>query len=474
MRNLDKIYDEGVIQNRFSDLRKLNKKYRSKGPSIYTLRRRVFNSAVGILSLIEEIPFADLSWDLYFLIKDKNFSELANSYKAVLEVAKMQPDKFLNQLYEFYRQTAKKIKEKNLVRPFFEFLSILMSDFEEQDSKVSAAHKVYVAYLNLLLEQTEFLRTNLFDVDKVIVGINTKGKLMEITDVAPGLDTVCYSLEEALESQNFKRLAAIQNQYHFDLNEAEMLITRCQTFDNNVYAMTPYISEYTMDIVPVDFIAADIESIINSVPKVRTPIDTDVLMHKRRTLPTNGLVVEDKNKQSFMHKTLLKEIIYNGEVVILYKLTTALGEMSGFYRKSDNTFYSIAGHSKNEHVQPIDDVIKNLVLWAYTAYVCGEQIDVNTESYISHFYDYTAVDIAFVGKGGKLRVPSSGIPRQLIAYQDGYETEVKYISGYIRNLPSGQSASQKAIDAAKALGYDLLPCQTYVNPFERTAWIKKK
>ena len=74
MRNLDKIYDEGVIQNRFSDLRKLNKKYRSKGPSIYTLRRRVFNSAVGILSLIEEIPFADLSWDLYFLIKDKNFA----------------------------------------------------------------------------------------------------------------------------------------------------------------------------------------------------------------------------------------------------------------------------------------------------------------------------------------------------------------------------------------------------------------
>lgn len=61
-----------------------------------------------------------------------------------------------------------------------------------------------------------------------------------------------------------------------------------------------------------------------------------------------------------------------------------------------------------------------------------------------------------------------------IAGDDRYETEVKHISGYIRKLPDGQKASERAVTLAQSLGYDLADNETYVQPFERSSWIIRK
>lgn len=455
------------------ELRYLYKKYKTKGQPIYVMRHRVFNSSIGILKIIESISFADLSWDLYFLIEDTEFSEIANMYKTVLETAKMQPQKFIRQLYEFYSKTAKKIKDRGLVKQFFDFLSLLLT--YTQDTLIAkrnpVKHQVYVAYMNLLLEQTEFLRSNIFDYDKVIVGIDTKGKTMEVNDVAVNLDIFCYDLEETVLAKG--DIEAVQRRYNMDIVTMSNLLQQCQNFNNNIYVMTPYINEYTMDIVPMNFISNDIEPIMDTVPVVKKTVDIEQLCKKRRTLPTNGLNITI-GENSFVNKLLLREIIYQGEVVVLYKATTSLGETSGFYRKSNDVFYSMFGHSGNEYIMPLDDVLKNIVLWAYTSYVCSEKVTLNTEYYLEYFRDHTRPKISFIAKSGKLRVPSSGIPKQMIAYQDGYETEIRYIAGYIRKLPAGQTPSQKAIDAARALGYELSVDETYVCPFERSAWVKIK
>ena len=55
---------------------------------------------------------------------------------------------------------------------------------------------------------------------------------------------------------------------------------------------------------------------------------------------------------------------------------------------------------------------------------------------------------------------------------DGTQTKTKHINGYIRKLPDGQKASEKAVQLAKSLGYNLLPSETYVAPFERQSWFK--
>lgn len=58
--------------------------------------------------------------------------------------------------------------------------------------------------------------------------------------------------------------------------------------------------------------------------------------------------------------------------------------------------------------------------------------------------------------------------------QEIYETEVKHTSGYIRKLPDGQKASERAVTLAQSLDYDLAENETYVQPFERSSWIINK
>ena len=475
-------YDQRFLQEHVEDLKQLNKKYKNKGLAIYTIRRRVFNSAMSILALIEPIPFADLSWDLYFLIENTDFSVLANGYKGVLETAKVQPKKFIQQLYEFYRKTGKKIKEQGLTRQFFTFLSLLMSysddDLIKRERPIE--HNVYVAYLNLLLEQAEFLRSNIFDHDKVVAGIDTHGNVMEITDFAPNADAFGSAIEDALTLKDqdicTQAIYVAEQKYGIKVADFELLLLQCQNYDNNIYAMVQYINEYTMDIVVNndEAMSADVEPIIHVVPVSGIPIDVKQLTRKRRTLPTNGLKITIGNN-TFIQKMLLKEIVDSGEVVVLYKAYTALGAFSGFYRQSDDVFYSIFGHTNNKIGNVLNDVVKNIVLWGYTSYVCHDTIEIDTVHYLQYFDDnVNNPDVSYVSKNGKLHIPSSGVPRQLIAYQDGYETEVKYITGYIRKLPIGQTASPQAIDTARALGYELAPNETYVCPFERNVWIRKK
>lgn len=50
----------------------------------------------------------------------------------------------------------------------------------------------------------------------------------------------------------------------------------------------------------------------------------------------------------------------------------------------------------------------------------------------------------------------------------------KNINGFIRRLPAGQKASERAILIAESYGYELKSDETYVTPFVRRQWLKKK
>ena len=82
-------------------------------------------------------------------------------------------------------------------------------------------------------------------------------------------------------------------------------------------------------------------------------------------------------------------------------------------------------------------------------------------------------EVSFTSIPGKLRVPINCKHIRSIAGKEGYESTIKHINGYIRKLPDGQTASEKASATAGALGYLLAPDETYVCPFERTAWITR-
>ena len=91
--------------------KRLDKKYYTKGESIYVLHRRTLQTAKSIIDLINDIPADDLYLELYMLVKDKDFGNFVGRYQYVLEMAKEKPDVFAEQLYEFYLKMASTIKK---------------------------------------------------------------------------------------------------------------------------------------------------------------------------------------------------------------------------------------------------------------------------------------------------------------------------------------------------------------------------
>ena len=456
-------------------LKKLNKKYYSKGWSIYVPHRRTFNSALAILEDIHDIPFEKLTLELYFLISDKNFEKIANDYKRAIEIGKKQPEKFIFQLYEFYKKEARYIKDNNLSEKYFEFVSNLQAMAEEEND--IEKRQVYRAYVQILLEQCMFMTKDNLNFNQIVIGIDTDGNIIEGTDLYPNLDIPVYEIEEAsIKNRSMiddDKVFGFFKKWGYDINseeEAEELRIESQIFGNVVQYLIPFVNEYTIDILPEKPMSVRLGEYIDKIPLPLLTTDySDLLQKRRRTLPTNGLVIEFSN--SFYRKLLLKEVYRFGQVVLLYKLETWYGDIVGAYRTKDNLFYSNYTHATN-NVNKLDDIIKEFVLWGYTSFVCDEEMLSLTTDCYQRFFNEHKTEVHFTQIGGKLKPASNKLVRHIIAGKEGYETQTKHINGYIRKLPDGQKASEKAIQLAKSLGYSLLPSETYVAPFERQSWFK--
>ena len=458
-------------------LKKLDKKYLTKGYPIYVPRRRTFNSAMVILQKIEDIPFQKLTLELYFIIKDTGFQKVAEDYKRVIEIAKVQPEKFVFQLYEFYKKEAKYIKDNNLLEKYFDFVATLQ-EMSELETDTTKKH-IYMALVQILLEQTMFLTHNNLDFNKIVVGISTDGNPIESDDIYPNLDLPVYDIEKMIASGKVPSLTDVSKAYHnwgYNVNsieEGENWRLKSMYYSYLIQYMIPFVNEYTIDILPKKILEPlSLNSFAAMIPSSLFLDFESFLDKRRRTLPTNGLHVFFSN--GFFKEILLKEIYKSGQVVMLYKLQTRAGEMSGVYRTRSKFFFSALVQDKCNGF--LHMAIKQLILWAYTAYVCDQEgIALTTKSYQSCFHTNEDVGITFTQVGGQLRkVDSGSVAHQKIAGKDGFDSTVKHINGYIRKLPDGQKASENAVQLALFLGYELSPNETFVAPFQRTSWFKVK
>ena len=459
--------------------KKLDKKYYAKGESIYVLHRRTLQTAKSIIDLINDIPADDLFLELYMLVKDKEFGSFVGRYQYVLEIAKEKPDTFAEQLYEFYLKMASDIKKNNYYQGFFEF----MSYFQNEDMRAMDAKRqlVYRAYVNLLMNQTEFLRRNKFELNKMVAGVTTKGELIEVDDICPSLDFCVHEIEhialmtpDKLTPDTMLKVYAKRGYKVNSWEDTEILRVTQQLHTNVVAYLTPYINEFTIDIIPQSSFSPVLGEYLKDVPVLVKNSDAfkETLCHRRKTLSANGLKIHFENS-TFTKDVLLKEIYHNGAIVCLYRIETTQGETAGFYNTQTKQFVSMFTHTE-EQTTLLGNYIENTILWCYAAFVGSDTSILPTAECYNEYLNDPNAEITFTSIGGKLRVPTETKHIRTIAGDDRYETEVKHISGYIRKLPDGQKASERAVTLAQSLGYDLADNETYVQPFERSSWIINK
>lgn len=154
-------YDE-IMKLAEASHRRIDKKF-ADDPS-YVIRKRVVNAATEVIHKINNLDFNNLATDIYLICDEVGYKFFSSKYRNVIEFAKLHPEKLFDQLYKYLRDIAREIKKENLLQEFFMFMSVL-----SEATHISLEHReIFLAYLDLLSEQTEFLRPNVFSVCSII------------------------------------------------------------------------------------------------------------------------------------------------------------------------------------------------------------------------------------------------------------------------------------------------------------------
>lgn len=450
-----------------------------KSPEISKIiQRRTLRSAMAVIRCLDGLDFTDFSHTLFFLCANSNATEFNRIYQAQLELALIDEERFVKDLHKFYKDTAKKIIDENLYSTYFQFRSFFcLRRYTYNDTPRQRA--VAEAYMDLLLQQGEYLRD---DLNKVVAGITTDGEPILVDDHMPFLDSITFTLEhEALVLKKLntpllfnRRLRALLTQHGLAPMSLDDLERLCQTdriYANTISTMSPYINEYTVDMLPgaKNAIQADIS--VLSFLHVDSDIDElkDGLKHRARTLASNGVEftfqpVEDQ----IFRRVKMKEVLFDNEIIMLYKVETMIGETSGFYNTHTGLFFSLLIEASADQFYYS---LQRLILYLYSCAVLRNGKDLlDKVRDVIRFHDVPGGNIMTIDYTLKTAL-NSGKPRDVYHQksverdESKYQYEMRQIQGFVRRLPEGRKASQEAQDRAALLGFDLEYNETYVQGF---------
>lgn len=473
---MDTIKTTELLEQSFDWWKKLNKKLKDKPQAVQVLQKRTMNTAIAILENLIDVPYTELSMSLYFYCQDVQMTQFTRLYESQIELAGANPEKFVFQLHSFLNQISSKIKKENLYLEFFEFSYRCSRARLSPYLLKSINPQVIMAYLNILLQTTEYLRPSKFDFSQNISGITTSGEVITTKDPFPLLDMGGYDLqlctEKILKDKNplmlsQELLQQCYSKYGYPIKsyeDVEILSNVDRVYTAMVSTLYPFINEFTYDILP----DKPFNTIANPLSCLTSGITyslTQKLKKRKKTLPTNGVLITFEDNP-FFKTLLLKEIHFDTGIFCLYKMTTAGGDISGFYDTKDPFFYSVLlDYSPKE----LHNNFADLCLFIYACYTLNDtDLDI---SKLGDFFIYEGLPLKATAllQGGNLKnkyhsseTHKSTGPRK---GSDAYTSESKTIQGFIRKLPNGQKASEKAVALAESLGYDLTPNETYVQPF---------
>lgn len=447
--------------------KRINKKF--SGKPNYIIQHRVCNTACDIVKALNGVEFEKLDLDLYLMCQNVGYKDFSLKYEGVLEYAVLKPSEFVDELYKFYNDTARYIKKNNLLDNFYLFFTT----FEEMaysfsGDRTSSEYKVFISYMDLLTEQLEFIRPNLFNINQLVVGITTDDEMLVQNDPFPNLDVPSYEIFKS-QVHDIAEGIKLYEKYGYDLEKLEETHAASMFHINNINLLVPYINEFTYDMVPTETYFPSIE--LENIIETKDTDFTDMLLRRKRTLPANGLSVSFENSK-YIKKMLLKEVYYNQSINLLCKFSTIRGDVTVRYNTRTKKFFSPFDYSSKAATM-YHNFLKQIALWVYSAYVCpSEDIMPTNEGYHEFADDPNAV-VTFASIGGKLRSTLEGSSNSHLDYEK-YKEKTVSIAGYIRKLPAGQKASDKKKELAALLGLELKDNETYVEGFIRTSWVLKE
>ncbi len=495
--------EEYEMNLRFKYAEIWDKKYRDKGQAIWAFQRRTLSSACVITVKVKDLDFGAASTYMFHLAnKSGECRPIIEAVNSQIEYAMVNPDKFIKGLHKFFQELTKPIKRDKKYALYFKSLAYVQECAHNGliiDGKVEHNKAIELAAVDMLLQGTEYLKKQDFDITNIVVGISTEDEPIIIRDLYPLVDIPGYYFEALLLGRGYdkndrkipmeKRMEMLPIYYErfgykgiTDADLSRQLTTASQLYNNTVLSMATIMNEYLVDMLPANPLVQNTPYQAQWWPELRTVMHStefykDALHHRRRTLPTNGAVIQLSFHQ-MVREVKLKETCRDNEIICVYKIVTAAGDLSGYYNTNTEWFYSMLDDSNNMKVM---GQIQNLVLWLYTALVCDLPDVLPTDASFRRFFDTyegAPTDVRFLALGGKprnyLKKDAEDDGELRVFDKSKYDASSKNINGFIRKLPVGHKASERSVRIAESYGFELHEDETFVTPFVRRQWLRKK
>ena len=370
---------------------------------------------------------------------------------------------------------ARKIQKEDLYDLFFEFYyRCVKLRLRNENEKINET--VTTAYQNLLIQQLEYLRPEKYDLKTFVAGRKTTGELIVREDPFPTFDVPIFQLRSELEqgkrfSKTEEHLYELYRKQGYPIHserDQQLIVAQDKIHTTTCCMLLPFINEYTFDVLPQTVYNANSDIIHRILPNMPSSVLRADLRRRKRTLPTNGAKVKFIGT-SILQELLLKEILYDGSIYLLYRLSTGNGDLCGVYETRDQFFYSIFQSSIGHEY--LTEGIETLVLYCYASLVLGGKYLLPDLHEAVKILDCEKLEASGFGQGGQLR---NAYDREEPRRTGEYEAGEASIQGYIRRLPAGQKASREAVELAESLGYELEQNETYVRPFIRQVFRLKE
>jgi len=193
--------------------------------------KRTVNSGLMITERIRTVSFSELTTRQYFRKIDKEILPFIRKYEYIMEGAKLDKDKFLDDLDDFYKTMAAEIKSNHL-RTFLDLIHAWNEKYIQMQCE-KADMSIGTSYISLLMQQYGYLNEN---EKYMLYGLTTTGEGIYCEDMFPLLDMPNYNFTE---KNLYIKNGEVEERKNCQLTLDGMFI----------YTMASFINEYTMDML---------------------------------------------------------------------------------------------------------------------------------------------------------------------------------------------------------------------------------
>lgn len=158
-----------------------DKKYRSKGESIWVFQRRTLSSACQVATTLHDMDFGKASTFLFHLVREaEECKPIIEAVSSQVELAMANPDKFIKGYHQFLQGLTKPIKKNKDYALYFKAIAYAQECVHSGlsiDGVMERNDSVLYAVIDMLMQGSEYLKPQEFDIVKTLLAFRLRMSL---------------------------------------------------------------------------------------------------------------------------------------------------------------------------------------------------------------------------------------------------------------------------------------------------------